>query len=366
MSQRGPLAGLVVLDFTQLLPGPFCTRLLADLGARVVKVEPPWGERLAVAPPTLPDGAGAAYAALNHGKEIVRLDLRATEGKAAALELAAAADALVEGFRPGVMDRLGLGFAAVKAVKPDIVYCSLTGYGQHGPYAQRAGHDVNYLALAGLLGLGGPADGPPLLPAMQVADVGGGSLMAAFSIVAALLGRERGASHERGQQAARAEAVHLDVSMVDGAMSWMPHVVGPAFAGGPTPMRGQTTLNGGAPCYGIYETADGRYMALGALEAKFWEGFCTAAGRPDLIERQHERPPDRLAAELRALFLRRTQAVWTEVFADAECCCTPVLDWDEVWADPHVRARALLASPIPGLQTVRHPVLWNGEAPSGD
>jgi crotonobetainyl-CoA:carnitine CoA-transferase CaiB-like acyl-CoA transferase len=355
MSTRGPLAGLVVLDFTQLLPGPLCTRLLADLGARVVKVEPPWGERLAAATPRLPDGTGAAYAALNHGKEVVRLDLRTTEGKAAALGLAAAADALIEGFRPGVMDRLGLGFAAVSAVRPEIVYCSLTGYGQTGPYAQRAGHDVNYLALAGLLGLGGPADGPPLLPAMQVADVGGGSLMSAFSIVAALLGRERGTDRE---------AVHLDVSMVDGAAAWMPHIVGPAFAGGPAPARGQGTLNGGAPCYGIYETADGRYMALGALEPKFWAGFCEAAGRPDLIERQHERPPDRLAAELRALFLGRTQAAWNETFADAECCCTPVLDWDEVWADPHVQARGLVTSPVAGLQTLRHPVLWNGEAPS--
>src|SRR4051812_37581839 len=147
MSQRSPLAGLVVVDFTQLLPGPFCTRLLADLGARVIKVEPPWGEGLTSLPPTLPNGTGAAYAALNHGKEVVALDLREQAGRDAALALIRAADAVIEGFRPGVMDRLGLGFAAVKAVNPGIVYCSLTGYGQTGPYTQRAGHDVNYLSL---------------------------------------------------------------------------------------------------------------------------------------------------------------------------------------------------------------------------
>lgn len=355
MPPLSPLAGLVVVDFTQLLPGPLCTRLLADLGARVVKVEPPWGEGLAVTSPRLPDGTGAAYAALNHGKEVVRLDLREQAGRDEALALAASADAFVEGFRPGVMGRLGLDFDAVKAVNPGVVYCSLTGYGQAGPYAHRPGHDVNYLALVGLLGLGGPADGPPLLPAMQVADVGGGSLTAAFSIVAALLARQRGAL---------TEAVHLDVSMVDGAMSWMPHLVGPAFAGGPAPTRGGGRLSGGAPYYGIYETADGRYMALGALEPKFWSDFCEAVGRPEWAERQHERPPDRLAADLRALFMTRTQAAWTEILADGETCCTPVPDWDEVWADPHVRSRGLLTHPVDGLTTVRHPVLWNGEAPA--
>jgi crotonobetainyl-CoA:carnitine CoA-transferase CaiB-like acyl-CoA transferase len=354
MPPISPLAGLVVLDFTQLLPGPFCTRLLADLGARVVKVEPPWGEGLSGRPPLLPSGEGAAYAALNHGKEVVTLDLRTPGGRAAALDLARAADALVEGFRPGVMDRLGLGFAAVKAVNPGVGYCSITGYGQDGPYGQRAGHDVNYLALGGLLGLVGSPDGPPVLPAMQVADIGGGSLMAAFSIVSALLARQRGTL---------AEAVHLDVSMADGVAAWMPLLVGPAFAGGRTPERGRETLNGGAPCYGVYETADGRYMALGALEAKFWRDFCVAAGRPEWIDRQHERPPDRLAADLRGLFLTRTRAEWVEAMGEADTCCTPVLDWDEVWADPHVQARGLLTSPVDGLQTVRHPVLWNGDAP---
>ena len=185
-------AGLVVLDFTQLLPGPYCTRLLADLGARVVKVEPPWGEGLRTRPPLLPSGESAGYTALNRGKETVTLDLRSPEGRADAVELARSCDALIEGFRPGVMDRLGLGFAAVKAINPTVVYCSLTGYGQDGPYAQRAGHDVNYLGLTGALGLGGAPDGAPLLPAVQVADIGGGSLMAALSIVAALLGRQRG------------------------------------------------------------------------------------------------------------------------------------------------------------------------------
>jgi crotonobetainyl-CoA:carnitine CoA-transferase CaiB-like acyl-CoA transferase len=348
------LAGVVILDFTQLLPGPYCTRLLADLGARVVKVEPPWGDGVRARPPLLPNGAGAAYTALNRGKELITLDLRTPEGRAAALELARSCDALVEGFRPGVMDRLGLGFTAVKAVNPGVVYCSLTGYGQDGPYAQRAGHDLNYLALSGALGLGGQADGPPSPPAVQVADIGGGSQLAALSIVTALLGRQRGTL---------AEAVWLDVSMVDGVASWLQREVSTAFAGRAEPRRGRGPLNGGAPFYGVYETADGRYMALGALEAKFWASFCVAAGQPDWVERQHERPTDQLAADLRALFLTRTQAAWVDTLGEADTCCTPVLDWDEVWADPHIQARGLLTSPVEGLQTIRHPVLWNGFAP---
>ena len=252
------------------------------------------------------------------------------------------------------MDRLGLGFEAVKALNPTIVYCSLTGYGQDGPYAQRAGHDVNYLGLTGALGLGGTPDGPPLLPPVQVADIGGGSLMAALSIVAALLGRQRGTLEE---------AVFLDVSMVDGVASWMGRAVASAFAGEQTPSRGRDLLNGGAPYYAIYETADGRHMALGALEPKFWATFCTVAGRPEWAERQHESPPDRLAADLRALFAGRTQAEWVETIGEADACCTPILDWDEVWADPHVQARGLLTHASDGLTTIRHPVLWNGEAP---
>jgi crotonobetainyl-CoA:carnitine CoA-transferase CaiB-like acyl-CoA transferase len=252
------------------------------------------------------------------------------------------------------MDRLGLGFAAVKTVNPDVVYCSLTGYGQHGPYAQRAGHDLNYLGLTGALGLGGPPDGPPLLPPLQIADIGGGSLMAAFSIVSALLARQRGTLDR---------AVLLDVSMVDGVASWMGREVASAFAEGRTPRRGRGLLNGGAPYYAIYETADGRQMALGALEPKFWETFCRVAGRPEWTGRQHESPPDGLAADLRALFAERTQAEWVEAVGEADACCTPVLDWDEVWSDPQVQARDLLTYAPDGLTTIRHPVLWNGEAP---
>ncbi len=357
MPPVSPLAGLVVLDFTQLLPGPYCTRLLADLGASVVKVEPPWGAGPRRRPPLLPNGESAGYTALNRGKEAVTLDLRTSDGRDRALELARSCDALVEGFRPGVMDRLGLGFGAVQTVNPTVVYCSLTGYGQDGPYAQRAGHDVNCLGLTGALGLGGAPDGVPLLPAVQVADIGGGSLMAALSIVAALLGRHRGALDE---------AVHLDVSMVDGVASWLGREVASAFAGGRRPTRGRGPLAGGAPYYAIYETADGRHMALGALEPKFWATFCTVVGRPEWAERQHEDPPDRLAADLRALFGSRSQAEWIETIGEADACCTPVLDWDETWADPHVDARGLVIHPSEAFTTIRHPVLWNGTAPTTD
>jgi crotonobetainyl-CoA:carnitine CoA-transferase CaiB-like acyl-CoA transferase len=352
-----PLAGLVILDFTLLLPGPYCTRLLADLGARVVKVEPPWGDWLRASEPLLPSGVGASYAALNLGKERVPLDLQTAEGRAAVRELARSCDALIEGFRPGVLDRLGLGFEDVRAINPTVVYCSLTGYGQDGPYARRAGHDVNYLALSGVLGLAGAPDGPPVLPAVQVADIGGGALMAALSIVAALLARQRGTLDG---------AVHLDVSMVDGVVSWLQRETAAAFAGGSKPARGSGLLNGGGPYYGVYRTADGRYMALGALEPKFWETFCVVAGRPEWVGRQHERPPDRLAADLRALFASRTQAAWVETFGEADACCTPVLDWDEVWSDPHIRARRLVTEPADGLTTVRHPVRWNGVVPDAD
>jgi crotonobetainyl-CoA:carnitine CoA-transferase CaiB-like acyl-CoA transferase len=172
--------------------------------------------------------------------------------------------------------------------------------------------------------------------------------------VAALLGRQRGTLDE---------AVHLDVSMVDGVASWMGRAVASAFAGEQTPTRGDGLLSGGAPYYAIYETADGRYMALGALEPKFWATFCTVAGRPEWTERQHETPPDRLAADLRALFASRTQAAWAETIGDADACCTPILDWDEVWDDPHIEARRLLTHVSERFTTIRHPVLWNGEAP---
>ena len=248
------------------------------------------------------------------------------------LRLAQKADVVVEGFRPGVVDSLGIGFDAVKQVNPDIIYCSITGYGQDGPYRDRAGHDLNYIALAGILGITGSAGGPPVIPGVQVGDVGGGSQMAISAILAALFARERG-------QGGR----YLDVAMLDGLVSWLPLSMAEIFAGNNV-SRESAALNGGLACYAVYETADGQYMALGALEKKFWLEFCKAVGRSDLAARQNQVDQDALKKELKTIFVTKTRKQWEETFTQFDACCEPVLSLTEMSVHPQVVARGLITS----------------------
>jgi crotonobetainyl-CoA:carnitine CoA-transferase CaiB-like acyl-CoA transferase len=317
------LQGLRVLDLSRLLPGGFCSLLLADFGADVIKVEDTGaGDYVRADPP--------AFLALNRGKRSISIDLKNPQGRDAFLRLARDADVLLESFRPGVMDRLGVGYERLREENPRLVYCAITGYGQDGPFAARAGHDTNYLARIGLLDLTGDPDGPPVQAAGQIADLGGGALMAAFGILAAL--RERDTSGE-GQ--------FVDVSMTDGALSWLAMDAARLLAGGPPPERGRAPLAGGLICYRPYRCADG-WVAFGALEPKFWRAWCEGAGRPELADRQFEAVGSDTHREVEAVFAERTRAEWEAFNDEHDCCLEPVLTLDEALASELVRARGMV------------------------
>jgi len=318
----GPLHGIRVLDLSRLLPGGFCSLLLADYGADVLKVEDTGlGDYLRWAPPRYdgvePSAASALFLALNRGKRSVRLNLKLDEGREVLLRLVREHDVLLESFRPGVLDRLGVGYERLREENPRLVYCAVTGHGQHGPDRDRPGHDIDYLARAGVLGLSGAPGGPPAQAAGQIADIGGGALMAAFGILAALRERERSG-----------EGQLVDVAMTRGAQSWLALVAARYFTDGAPPRRGELELAGGLACYRPYRCADG-WVALGALEPKFWRSLCAGLGREDLLER-HMDPA--VADELEAIFAARTRAEWA-AFDDAHgCCLEPVLELDEALA----------------------------------
>jgi crotonobetainyl-CoA:carnitine CoA-transferase CaiB-like acyl-CoA transferase len=327
-----PLDGLRVLDLTRLLPGPFATLVLADLGADVVKIEDPRGGDYLRWMPPLAGEQSAAYHALNRNKRSVALDLRLPEGAEALRRLVRSADVVVESFRPGVLERLGLGFDALRAVNPRIVLCSITGYGQDGPYAARAGHDLDYCAIAGVLALSGPPERPMPL-GVQVGDLAGGAWPAVAGILAALV--RRGAS---------GEGAHVDVSMTEGALALLGMSLAVAAARGAPLARGREQLSGGAACYDVYRTKDGRFVALGALEPKFFEAFCAAAGRPELADRQLDDGGGGPRAELEALFASRTRDEWAALAASHDVCLAPVLEGDEPRADPQLVARGAFVS----------------------
>jgi alpha-methylacyl-CoA racemase len=334
-----PLEGVRVLDLTRLLPGGFCTQLLADLGADVLKVEDTaGGDYIRWMPPYYggeaeqADGTASAYfLALNRNKRSLKVNLKHEEGRDILLRLAEDHDVLVESFRPGVMDRLGVGYDALAARNPALVYCAISGYGQNSPLRERSGHDTNYLALAGLLGLTGERGGPPIQSAGQIADLGGGGLMAAIGILAALHERERSGA---GQV--------VDISMTDGAMSWLSMVIARFFCEHEVPHRGDLELAGGILCYHPYKAKDGGWVALGALEPKFWHNWCDGVKRPDLKEHQFEHPKSDAGKKVAAVFRRRTRDEWTAFAAEHDCCLEPVLDLDEAVAHEQTIARRMV------------------------
>jgi crotonobetainyl-CoA:carnitine CoA-transferase CaiB-like acyl-CoA transferase len=324
------LDGVRVLDLSRLLPGPFATVILSDLGADVIKVEDTGaGDYLRAFPPHK-DGLGGRYLALNRDKRSIALDLKKPEAVAAFRRLAARADVVVESFRPGVLDKLGIGYARLSAENPGIVVCSISGYGQTGPYRDRAGHDLNYISLAGVLGQNGAAGSAPAMPGVQIADFGGG-LWAALGICAALAGRHKSG---RGQ--------HLDISMAEASMSFLMAELGNLFAG-QAPRRGQDTLNGGLAAYQVYETKDGRYLSVAPLEPKFWLAFNAAIGRKPDISELAAGPSEqaRVRGEIAAILSQKTRAEWEAFFADKDVLVEPVLDPDEVVRHPLHQARKL-------------------------
>jgi alpha-methylacyl-CoA racemase len=332
----GALEGIRVLDLSRLLPGGFCSGLLADFGADVLKVEDTGlGDYVRWAPPHYEgaeQSAGSAlFLALNRNKRSIRIDLKAEAGREVLLRLVRESDVLLESFRPGVLDRLGVGYERLRECNPRLVYCAITGYGQDGPLRDRSGHDMNYLGLIGLLGLTGDRGGPPVQAAGQIADIGGGALMAAFGILAALRERDRSG-----------EGQFVDVSMADGSLAWMAMVAARYLCDGVVPERGDPELAGSLVCYRPYECADG-WVTLGALEPKFWQNWCRGVGREDLIEKQFERPGSETHAQVQEVFRARTRDEWQAFAGEHDCCLEPVLGLDEVLDSELVRSRDMVA-----------------------
>jgi len=333
-----PLRGVRIVDLTRLLPGPLATRHLADLGAEVLKVEGAAGtgqddgtRAMGLTPDDVAAGRESlTFRELNRGKRCLRIDLRTPEGVAELRALAREADVLIEGFRPGVMDKLGLGWDALHALNPRLVMCAVSGYGQHGPWSHRAGHDINYIAMAGVLDQIATPDGDIAVPNFQIGDLLGGTQGAVAGVLAALVGAQRSGIGR-----------FVDVSMTHEVLRH--HVLAriTLAASGRTPEPGRDLLSGGAPCYGVYRSADGRHLAVGALEPKFWNALCEAIGRPAWAQQHWSRglvpgsaESMALRAELAALFASRTLAEWSALFEGVDACVTPVLRLDEARDHP--------------------------------
>ncbi len=329
--------GVRVLDLSRLLPGPFCSMLLADFGADVVKIEEPKvGDYIRWWPPKLGNNSGF-HVVLNRNKRSLTLDLKKPAGRELFRNLVKNADVVLEGFRPGVMKRLELDYESLRRINPQIIYCAITGYGQDGPRAHRAGHDINYLALSGILSYSGRSR-TPVLPGVQIGDLGGGALLAAFGIAAALFSRER-----------TGEGRMIDVSMTDGALMWNCLRWGKFLADGRVPTPGDDLLNHGLACYNVYETSDGRYMSLGALEPKFWKAFCRAMGRPDWDREDYFEPgphQEQLAEEIASVFAGKPQSHWEKIFSEVDCCCEPVRTLDEVMEDESMKDRGMVVDMV--------------------
>ncbi|WP_029009831.1 CaiB/BaiF CoA transferase family protein [Azospirillum halopraeferens] len=322
------LTGVRVIDLGQYLPGPYACQILADLGAEVVKVEAPQGDPLRRLGPVDSDGTTFAYKLLNAGKTVVRLDLKSDAGRAAFEGLAAGADALVESYRPGALARLGLGPDRLRALNPRLVHASLSGWGYDGPYAGRAGHDLNYMAVGGGLAESGTAE-RPTITYPPVADFASAQ-HTALAVVAALFGRGRDGG---------GGGAFLDLSIMETVLGWQGLNL-TAAARGTLPARATGLLSGGAACYGVYPTADGRFATLSALEEKFWDAFCRAVGRPDWIARRDEPlPQTALTAEVAALFAGRTLAHWQALLDPVDCCFEALPDAGSVADHPQVAAR---------------------------
>ncbi len=330
-----PLEGIKILDLTRLLPGPYGTMLLGDLGAEVIKIEEPeQGDYARWNPPQI-NGVGSRHLLLNRNKKSVTLNLKKPAGREIFLQLVEGhADVLIEQFRPGVMERLGLGYKDLEKINPRLIYCSLTGFGQNGPYQNVAGHDINYIGLGGILGNTGEKDGPPVIPGIQIADLVGGGLYAVIGILTALVARQKTG---KGQ--------FIDVSMLDGVVSLIPDAAALYFAEGKAPVRGTRRLTGGLPQYQVYSTKDGKYLAVGALEEKFWANLCYRISKPewaDKIPRENDPRCAEIKKEMAEIFLTKTRQEWVELLMYRDTCVAPVLTLEETFQDPQVLQRNML------------------------
>lgn len=326
-----PLDGIKVLDLTRYLPGPFATQILADFGAEVIKIEETAGELGRYLPP-FKGGLGTRFCSVNRNKKSITLDLKSDRGKEIFKKLASGADIIIEQFRPGVMDKMGLGYNSLKTGNEGLIYCSLTGYGLSGPWFDRAGHDINYLNTAGVSALTAGRDGVPVMSSVQIADVAGGSLFAVIGMLLALFHRSRSG---KGQL--------CDIAMMDGALSLLSYTVGEWCGKGSVPETGREFLTGGFAMYNTYRCGDGKYVGLGAIEGKFWSGFCKKIGRDDLINSQFDiAKQEEIISDINSIMLGKSRDQWVEFFAGSDICFTPVLDLDEVSEHEQVKAREML------------------------
>lgn len=334
-----PLEGIRILDLSHMLPGPFCTMVLADMGAEVIKVENPNGGDSFRTRKPLKRDEGTAFLMLNRGKRSIIVDLKDPDGREFFLKLAETADVVLEQFKPGTAQKLGIGYEAVAQRNPSIVYCSLSGYGQTGAYASMPGHDINYLSMSGILDTIGAEGEAPVIPGVQIADLGGG---AQWALVAILLGLMARAQDGQGR--------YLDVAMARCLVPWMTLHLSQYAADGTVPKRGTTKGTGHFACYRIYRTADDKFVSLGAAEPKFWARFCQLVERPDLIDDQYAEGARReeLIARVEELFASKPQAYWTTLLLHEQVCFTPVRSFDEVAVDEEFTSQGLIG-------TMEHP-----------
>lgn len=340
-----------MVDLSRLLPGPYCTLLLADLGMEVLKIEDPeQGDYMRQMGPVRKKDS-VLFLSVNRNKKSMTLNLKTEEGKKIFYQLIESYDVVLESFRPGVMDRLGIGYQQLKKRNPRMILCALSGYGQDGPYRERSGHDINYIGLGGILELTGMKNSPPIPPAVQIADIGAGGMMAAIAILAAIIQRQK-----------TGEGQYLDVSMLDGVISWLSMHAGKYLFDREVPKRGDMLLTGRYACYQVYPTKDGRYMSLGSLEQKFWKNFCEAIGRRDLVRKQFVEGEEQVRAieEVKELFKTKTQKEWVDFFKNSDACCEPILTFEEVFQHPQVLHREMLKEfdhPVEGkIRQVGNPI----------
>jgi crotonobetainyl-CoA:carnitine CoA-transferase CaiB-like acyl-CoA transferase len=363
-----PLAGIRVLDFSTLLPGPLATLLLAEAGAEVIKIERPGaGDEMRGYEPKF--GADSVnFALLNRGKRSIAIDLKQPGALERLMPLVISADVVVEQFRPGVMERMGLGYEALARANPRLIYCAITGYGQSGPKAMTAAHDLNYAAEAGMLALAAGADGVPVPPAALVADIGGGSFPAVINILLALRERER-----------TGRGCRLDIAMADNLFTFMYWAVGDGLAARRWPRPGGALVTGGSPRYRVYRTRDDRFIAAAPLEERFWQNFCDAIGL-DAAAREDRRDPQAAIEAVAARIRERTAEEWRTRFAGKDVCCNVVSSIEQALADPHFQARgvfsrrltadgeSIAALPVPiaeawrGADTAGYPALGEANA----
>ena len=333
-----PLEGIKVLDLSLLAPGPFCTMVLGDLGADVLRIEQPGGGRFAQQLRTAGHEASeramkrqAAFDAHNRNKDCICLNLKHEEARRIFYKLSETADVVVEGFRPGVIKRLGVDYDTIRKINPRIVYCSVSGYGQDGPYQGLAGHDINYVSIAGALGIIGDRNGTPVIPYNILADYAGGGMHAAIGIMAALMARQRTG---KGQ--------YVDISMTDGVLYLMASVVSRYFADGEVPQRGWSRLNGGAPDYQVYRCKDGKYLSVGCIEPWFYQNLCKALGVEELADHQgNEGKQPEIEAAFGEVFKSRTRDEWWEYLRQWDVAVAKIYSMDEVFTDPQILHREM-------------------------